>query len=82
MKKLAAFVLILTVFAAMLAPLSAAAGSGSSGEKLIALTFDDGPSVQTDRLLDALAEYGAKATFFVSGYRLDEYADELERIAA
>ena len=65
MKKLAAFVLILTVFAAMLAPLSAAAGSGSSGEKLIALTFDDGPSVQTDRLLDALAEYGAKATFFV-----------------
>jgi peptidoglycan-N-acetylglucosamine deacetylase len=31
------------------------------------LTFDDGPSNQTERILDALAEHGAKATFFQVG---------------
>ncbi len=49
--------------------------------KLIALTFDDGPSAYTDTLLDTLAEYGAHATFFVSGYRLSDYSSQLERIA-
>ena len=31
----------------------------------IYLTFDDGPSNHTNRLLDILAKYGVKATFFV-----------------
>lgn len=31
------------------------------------LTFDDGPSSQTNRILDILREYGVKATFFVVG---------------
>lgn len=35
-------------------------------EKTIYLTFDDGPSEYTDRLLDVLARYKAKATFFVT----------------
>ncbi len=35
------------------------------------LTFDDGPSSQTDKILDILAEYDVKATFFVNG-RTDE----------
>ncbi len=40
----------------------------SSGEKLIALTFDDGPSgAQTPRLLNYLAQAGVSATFFVLG---------------
>ena len=30
------------------------------------LTFDDGPSVHTARLLDILDKYGVKATFFVT----------------
>lgn len=34
--------------------------------KTIYLTFDDGPGPYTDRLLDVLAEYNAKATFFVT----------------
>lgn len=34
-------------------------------EKTIYLTFDDGPSVHTEELLDVLKEYGVKATFFV-----------------
>lgn len=37
------------------------------GGKYIALTFDDGPSAHTPRLLDALRANNAKATFFVIG---------------
>lgn len=40
------------------------------GKKLVALTFDDGPSQYTGKLLDALKEHNAKATFFVVGSRL------------
>ena len=35
-------------------------------EKTIYLTFDDGPGPYTERLLDVLDRYGAKATFFVT----------------
>ena len=35
--------------------------------KTIYLTFDDGPGPCTEQLLDILSEYGAKATFFVTG---------------
>ncbi|KAL2858039.1 hypothetical protein BJY01DRAFT_242105 [Aspergillus pseudoustus] len=37
----------------------------------VALTFDDGPYIYTEELLDLLARYGAKATFFVNGHNLD-----------
>ncbi|MDO4304140.1 MAG: polysaccharide deacetylase family protein [Bacillota bacterium] len=36
-------------------------------DKQIYLTFDDGPSRNTDRILDILKEYDIKATFFVVG---------------
>lgn len=37
----------------------------------IVLTFDDGPSaIETPRLLDTLAKYGVKATFFMLGSRI------------
>ena len=40
----------------------------AAGTKLIAFTFDDGPSsAQTGRLLDGLSARGAKATFFMNG---------------
>lgn len=35
--------------------------------KTVYLTFDDGPSKHTDEILDILAEYDVKATFFVNG---------------
>ena len=35
--------------------------------KVIYLTFDDGPSIYTRRLLDVLRRYGIQATFFVTG---------------
>lgn len=49
--------------------------------RYIALTFDDGPSGRfTHRLLDGLKDRGAKATFFLCGYRLKDYPDEAQRI--
>lgn len=36
--------------------------------RIIYLTFDDGPSEYTAELLDILARYRVKATFFVTGY--------------
>lgn len=47
-------------------------------ERTIYLTFDDGPGPYTDQLLDVLAEYNVKVTFFVTC--LDEdYEDEVGR---
>ncbi len=37
----------------------------SSNGKIVYLTFDDGPSPNTPRILDILDSYGVKATFFV-----------------
>lgn len=37
------------------------------GTRKVYLTFDDGPSANTDAILDILAEYDIKATFFVVG---------------
>jgi peptidoglycan/xylan/chitin deacetylase (PgdA/CDA1 family) len=40
---------------------------GPADQQAIALTFDDGPSESTPRLLDLLDEYQARATFFACG---------------
>ncbi|MFC3519192.1 polysaccharide deacetylase family protein [Streptomonospora nanhaiensis] len=47
--------------------------------KCIALTFDDGPGARTPELLDALAEYDARATFFVTGGPVREHPDVVRR---
>ena len=45
-------------------------------EKYVALTFDDGPSGRfTRHLLEGLEERQAVATFFLCGYRLEQYPD-------
>ena len=44
------------------------------------LTFDDGPSANTERLLDILDAYGAKATFFVTNCH-EEYTSCIGEIA-
>ena len=41
--------------------------SEQSNEKVVYLTFDDGPSGNTAKILDILDRYNAKATFFVTG---------------
>ncbi len=48
---------------------------------MVALTFDDGPSREnTTRILDALKQYNAHATFFVVGYNIDGNEDILKRV--
>lgn len=45
-------------------------------DKVVALTFDDGPSPETTRLiLDTLKKYNAKATFFMLGSRVSFYPE-------
>jgi peptidoglycan/xylan/chitin deacetylase (PgdA/CDA1 family) len=44
-------------------------------EGTVALTFDDGPFVYTDSVLDQLAAVGFKATFFLNGYNIGNIAD-------
>ena len=50
-------------------------------KKVIALTFDDGPSKEpTTLILDALKEYNSHATFFVLGNRVQYYPDVIQRM--
>ena len=44
------------------------------------LTFDDGPSTLTPRVLDILAEEKVRATFFVLGSLVERYPDTVKRI--
>ena len=49
--------------------------------KYVALTFDDGPSGRfTERLLEGLYDRGAKGTFLLCGYRIDQYPELTQRI--
>lgn len=52
----------------------------SSEGPMVALTFDDGPGPYTDRLLDTLEAYGAKATFFMIGTQIPQYPQALTRM--
>ncbi len=50
----------------------------SKGNKIIYLTFDDGPSYYTNELLDVLKAYNVKATFFVT-WQFPGYASAIKR---
>ncbi|MCD8316125.1 MAG: polysaccharide deacetylase family protein, partial [Eggerthellaceae bacterium] len=50
------------------------------GDKVIALTFDDGPwDTYTTEILDILEQYGAVATFFTVGNRIEGNEDVVKR---
>lgn len=51
-----------------------------SKEKCVALTFDDGPSVYTDNLLNILKENNIKASFFVLGQSAKIQPDTIRRM--
>lgn len=62
-------------------PLPTASTSPSTGRKLIALTFDDGPRRSTTtRLLDGLAQRGVQATFFLIGAQVAGNEDVIQRM--
>ena len=47
------------------------------GNKVIYLTFDDGPGIRTPELLAILEKYNVKATFFVVGTAYLEFLDDI-----
>lgn len=52
-------------------------------DREIVLTFDDGPSPEVDeKILAALAEQCARATFFLIGKRASEYPETVRKMAA
>ena len=52
----------------------------SDDKKLVALTFDDGPSQYTEQYLQILQDKGVKATFFCLGKEVDANPDEAKAI--
>ena len=51
-------------------------------DDVIYLTFDDGPSANTDRILDVLKQEEVKATFFVTGRTNTTDLERMKRIVA
>ena len=55
--------------------------SVETDEKVVALTFDDGPHEKyTTELLDRLAKYDVPATFFLIGKNVEQYPEIVKRI--
>ncbi|GAB5536746.1 MAG: polysaccharide deacetylase family sporulation protein PdaB [Rubricoccaceae bacterium] len=55
--------------------------SVATADSVVAFTFDDGPELgHTDAVLDALAEHGARATFFLLGERAAAHPGLVQRI--
>lgn len=52
------------------------------GQKLVALTFDDGPDKYTQGVIDALASRNVPATFFVLGGNAAGHKDVIDRLRA
>ncbi len=63
-------------------PLGAGVAHGSPAQRMVALTFDDGPSGRTPAILRVLAHHHAHATFFVVGRTTRGMEPVLRHIAA
>ncbi len=48
--------------------------------KIAYITFDDGPSIYTDKILDILNAYDAKATFFMLSNNIQKYPDSVQKL--
>lgn len=51
-----------------------------TSDRKIAITFDDGPTLITNDVLDVLKIHNAKATFFCIGTQIEKYPDIFKRI--
>lgn len=71
---------VLSVVAIILSSLPFLMAADSGEHKAIYLTFDDGPSYVTPRLLEVLKKHNVKATFFVTG-QYPEYFHILKQIS-
>jgi peptidoglycan-N-acetylglucosamine deacetylase len=57
-------------------------GSATAGRKVIALTFDDGPSTYTPQVVSILQRYHVPATFFEIGENVVRYPQYTKMLAA
>jgi peptidoglycan/xylan/chitin deacetylase (PgdA/CDA1 family) len=57
-------------------------GATTAGQRVIALTFDDGPGPYTPQVLSVLEQYGVPATFFETGENVAEYPQYTAMVAA
>lgn len=48
--------------------------------KVLALTFDDGPTKNVDQILPLLDKYEAKATFFLIGNDIEKFPEEAKKL--
>ncbi|MBI5928998.1 MAG: polysaccharide deacetylase family protein [Chloroflexi bacterium] len=72
----AIFTLLLVLF-----PIHRPTAQADAGPFRVYLTFEDGPTAAyTPQILDILAEYNAKATFFVIGFQIEGNETILQRI--
>lgn len=55
--------------------------ANAQDEKLVAITFDDGPGLYTSDLIDRLNERDVKATFFIVGSNAEYYPDVIKKAA-
>ena len=55
---------------------------GREDSSSVALTFDDGPSADTDLILNALREHNVRATFFMVGRQVEFHPQVARRVAA
>lgn len=51
-----------------------------TNQKLVALTFDDGPTKNVSKILPLLDKYNAKATFFLIGEEIEKHPEEAKKI--
>ncbi|MFE4241872.1 polysaccharide deacetylase family protein [Peribacillus butanolivorans] len=51
-----------------------------TNQKVVALTFDDGPSKNVNQILPLLDKYNVKATFFLIGNEIERYPEEAKKI--
>ena len=81
-KRLAAGLLTLVLGVSLVPGAFAASAYDCPGQKLAALTFDDGPGRYSAAILDTLKAHGAKDTFFMNGYNIWIYASQVQRMVA
>ena len=51
-------------------------------QKVVALTFDDGPTKNVDEILPLLEQYNVKATFFLIGNEIEKNPEEAKKIVS
>ncbi|MBT2695834.1 polysaccharide deacetylase family protein [Bacillus sp. ISL-40] len=51
-------------------------------QKVVALTFDDGPTKNVEKILPLLQQYNVKATFFLIGNEIEKNPEEAKKIVS